>query len=44
MMETNPTPKERDHTRAILIASTIVIVTCILSCATVLVILIMRVT
>lgn len=43
-METNPTPQEKDHTRAFLIASTLVILTCILSCATVLVILIMRVT
>ncbi len=43
-MEPNPTPQESNPTRAILIASTIVILTCILSCATVLVILILRVT
>jgi hypothetical protein len=33
---------EKDHTRSIIIATTIVIMTCILSCAAVLVILIMR--
>lgn len=33
---------EKDHTRSIIIASTIVILTCILSCAAVLIILIMR--
>jgi hypothetical protein len=32
----------RDHTRDIIIASTIVMLTCILSCAAVLIILIMR--
>lgn len=35
--------EEQDHTRAIIIASTIVILTCILSCATVLIILILRI-
>jgi hypothetical protein len=34
--------KERDHSRDIIIASTIVVMTCILSCAAVLIILIMR--
>jgi hypothetical protein len=33
---------EKDHTGSIIIASTIVILTCILSCAAVLIILIMR--
>lgn len=35
--------EEQDHTRAIVIASTIVALTCILSCATVLVVLILRI-
>jgi hypothetical protein len=33
---------EKDHSRSIIIASTIIILTCILSCAAVLIILIMR--
>lgn len=44
MNEPVPTPKEHDHGRAVIIASTIVILTCILSCAAVLIILIMRAT
>ena len=32
----------RDHTRAVIIATTIVALTCILSCAAVLIVLIMR--
>ena len=35
-------PSGRDHTRAVIIASTIVALTCIVSCASVLIILIMR--
>jgi hypothetical protein len=44
----NETPNQpasqpgRDHTRAVIIATTIVTLTCILSCAAVLVVLIMR--
>jgi hypothetical protein len=34
--------KERNHSRDIIIASTLVVMTCILSCAAVLIILIMR--
>jgi hypothetical protein len=38
------TPHEdRDHTRAVIIASTIVALTCILSCAVVVIILILRI-
>ncbi len=35
--------KDPDHTRAFIIAATLVALTCILSCATVLVILILRI-
>jgi len=42
MNEPAPVRSEPDHTRAVIIASTIVILTCILSCATVLIILILR--
>ena len=42
MNETIKHPQEKDHTRAVIIATTIVVLTCILSCATVLVILILR--
>jgi hypothetical protein len=42
MNEPLPTPQEHDHGRAVIIASTIVILTCILSCAAVLIVLIMR--
>ena len=38
-----PAPQQgRDHARAVIIATTIVTLTCILSCATVLVVLILR--
>lgn len=43
MNEPAPVKNEPDHTRAVIIASTIVALTCILSCAAVLIILIMRV-
>ena len=40
----NPAPQPgRDHTRAVIIAATIVTLTCILSCASVLIMLIMRI-
>jgi hypothetical protein len=45
-MNENPTPTVpqpgRDHTRAIIIATTLVALTCILSCAAVLIVLILR--
>jgi hypothetical protein len=45
-MNENPTPlasqKDPDHGRAVIIATTIVALTCILSCAAVLIVLIMR--
>lgn len=42
-MNESVTPKkEHDNSKAVILASTIVILTCILSCATVLIILIMR--
>jgi hypothetical protein len=38
-----PTPQPgRDHARAVIIATTIVALTCVLSCAAVLIVLIMR--
>lgn len=42
MNEPATSQKDRDHGREIIIASTIVILTCILSCAAVLIILILR--
>jgi hypothetical protein len=42
MNEIHTTQTGRDHSRAIIIATTIVLMTCILSCASVLIILIMR--
>jgi hypothetical protein len=43
MNETVPAKSEPDHARAVIIAATIVTLTCILSCAAVLIVLIMRV-
>jgi hypothetical protein len=40
--ETNIPQKGRDHTTAVIVATTLVLMTCILSCTAVLVILIMR--
>jgi hypothetical protein len=42
MSETITPQKENDHGRAVIVASTIVIMTCIVSCAAVLIVLIMR--
>ncbi len=42
MNEPAPAKSEPDHTRAVIIASTIVALTCILSCATVWIILVLR--
>ena len=42
MNEPSKPREEKDHTRAVIIAATIVVMTCILSCATVLTILILR--
>jgi hypothetical protein len=43
MNETITPPEDKDYIRTVIIASTIVILTCILSCAAVLIILIMRI-
>jgi hypothetical protein len=43
MNENITSPKETDHTRAVIIATTIVLMTCILSCAAVLIFLIMKI-
>jgi hypothetical protein len=42
MDEIRPPIKSNDQSRAIIVASTIVLMTCILSCAAVLIILILR--
>jgi hypothetical protein len=42
MNETTTLQTGKDHVRAVIIATTIVLMTCILSCAAVLIILIMR--
>jgi len=42
MNETTTPQTGKDHSRAVIIATTIVLMTCILSCAAVLIILIMR--
>ena len=42
MNEIRPTVTSQEHTRAIIVAATIILMTCILSCASVLIILIMR--
>lgn len=42
MNEINPAQQGKDHTKAVIIATTIVLLTCILSCAIVLIVLIMR--
>lgn len=44
MNEPVHTPKEHDHGKTVILASTIVILTCILSCAATLIVLIMRTT
>ena len=42
MSESNNPREDRDHGRAVILASTIVILTCILSCTAVLITLILR--
>jgi hypothetical protein len=43
MNETTTPQMGKDHSRTVIIATTIVLMTCILSCATVLIILIQRI-
>jgi hypothetical protein len=44
MNEPVPPQKERDNGRAVIVATTIVVMTCIISCAAVLIVLALRLT